>query len=137
MPSRPNRKGEMSGSRAVLFLALLFLPPGLAAQSGRGDISGYVKLSGPDNNRLRVTVEITRLGDRPEHHTMDSDSGDIYHRYAFKDVRMGEYTVRISAPGYVSYETTLLIGSDFQGVLAVCLRRKGETPDRSSPSQCG
>lgn len=123
--------------RVLLLVSWLLIPAILQAQSGRGDIRGYVKLSGPDNNRLRVTVEITRLGNRPEHHTMDSDLGDIYHRYEFKDVRMGEYSIRISAPGYVSYETTLLIGSDFQGVLAVCLRRKGETPDRSSPSQCG
>ena len=123
--------------RALLLASMLLLPSVLQAQSGRGDISGYVLLSGPDNDRLRVTVEITRLGDTPVHHTMDSEAGDIYHRYAFKNVRMGEYNVRISAPGYSPYKTTLLIGSDMQGVLAVCLRRKGETPVRTSPGQCG
>lgn len=120
---------------AMLFSALS-LPGVLLAQSGRGDIGGYVTLSGRDNDELRVTVEITWLGKPSEHHAMTSDSGDIYHRYEFKKVRMGEYSVRISAPGYVPYETVLLIGSDMHGVLAVCLRKEGEIPNRSSPTMC-
>lgn len=116
---------------------MVSLSSSLQAQSGQGDLTGFIRLSGRDNDALRVTVEITRLSVPPERHVMTSDSGDIYHRYAFKRIRMGEYRIRISAPGYVPYETILLLGSDMQGVLAVCLRHKGEIPNRSSPTMCG
>lgn len=127
----------MTASRSLLVLLVLAFPSVAGAQSGRGDVGGYVRLSGPDNDSLQVTVEITRLADPPERHVMTSDPGDIYHRYQFKDIRMGEYKVRITALGYAPYETTLLIGSDFQGRLAVCLRRKGEVPNREHPTMCG
>jgi hypothetical protein len=127
----------MSLSRMAVLLAMVSLSSSLQAQSGQGDLTGFIRLSGRDNDALRVTVEITRLSVPPERHVMTSDSGDIYHRYAFKRIRMGEYRIRISAPGYVPYETILLLGSDMQGVLAVCLRHKGEIPNRSSPTMCG
>ena len=123
--------------RSIMAIVLLLGPAALFAQSGRGDLSGFVMLSGPDNNHTLVTVELTRLGDQPERHRMVSDSGDMYHRYHFKSVRMGEYDVVISAPGYVPYRTTLLIGSDMRAALAVCLRHPDEVPDRSRPLQCG
>jgi len=126
----------MSLSRTAVLLAMLSLSSSLQAQSGQGDLAGFVRLSGRDNDALRVTVEITRLSSPPQRHVMTSDSGDIYHRYAFKRIQMGEYRIRIMAPGYVPYETILLLGSDMHGVLAVCLRHKGEIPDRSSPSMC-
>lgn len=115
---------------------LLLLPATLAAQSGRGDLSGYVRLSGSDNDSLRVTVELTRLGDPEASHRFTSAPGDIYHRYAFRRVQMGEYRVTIAAPGYQAYETTLLIGSDYQGTLAVCLRPPGAKPSRKGPTGC-
>lgn len=132
-----NMSGSMTAIRFLAVLSALALPSTLSAQSGRGSFGGYVELSGPDSDSRRVTVEIVRLGARPERHVVTSDSGDIYHRYSFKDIRMGEYSVKISAPGYVPYETTLLIGSDFQGRLAICLRKKGEAPERRSATMCG
>jgi hypothetical protein len=126
-----------SSARIVILALALSLPSGLLAQSGQGDLAGFVRLSGRDNDAVRVTVKITRLSSPPQRHVMTSDSGDIYHRYAFKRIRMGEYRIRISAPGYVPYDTILLLGSDMHGVLAVCLRHKGEVPNRSSPTMCG
>lgn len=120
----------------LVLLALMLPPSALTAQSGRGDLRGYVLLAGADSDTLRVTVEILRLGEPQERHRVISDSGDIYHRYEFTRVRMGEYRVTIAAPGYRSYATTLLIGSDFQGTLAVCLRRPGSEPVRRGPSGC-
>jgi len=127
----------MALARKAVLLAMLSLSSSLQAQSGQGDLTGFVRLSGRDNDALRVTIEITRLSSPPQRHVMTSDSGDIYHRYAFKRIRMGEYRIRISAPGYVPYETILLLGSDMHGVLSVCLRHEGELPNRSSPTMCG
>jgi hypothetical protein len=112
--------------RAVwLVTALLIVLSVLSAQSGRSWMKGLVlglsdsqgmsgasvELTGdPDNSRLRA-VSLK---------TVTDETG----RYFFKVVPYGDYTFKVSAPGFLPYEIKLYIASDSETQLHVRLKQE-------------
>ena len=90
---------------------------------------GYVEFEGVSYNdlpasKLRAKIELRgRGGFDHGAYTGETDEHGIYD---IREIRMGEYALRISAPGYASYETTLLIPSDFECRLATALKKAGK-----------
>jgi hypothetical protein len=64
----------------------------------------------PDNDRLR-SVRLT---------TQTDESG----KYSLKDIPYGDYTFRVSAAGYTTYEIKLYVASDALTELHVKLRKQ-------------
>ena len=92
------------------------------AQSGRGMMSGYVAFAADHAPAVHASVELISVTPYNQaHYQMETDDAGIYH---FPPIMMGEYRMKISAPGFKSYETTLYIPSDFEGHLAVMLKPK-------------
>jgi len=110
---------------AWLTIALPLLITLAAAQSGRSWMNGIVfdesdtqGISGarveligdPDSPRLRTTKLTTNTDERG--------------KYSFKDVPYGDYTFRVSAPGFAPYEIKLYIASDALTELHVKLKKQ-------------
>lgn len=110
----------------VRLIIALSLPITLAvAQSGRSWMNGIVfdesdtdgikgalveLIGAPDSPRLRSTKLTTKT----------SDQG----KYSFKEVPYGDYTFRVSAIGYDTYEIKIYIASDALTALHVKLKRR-------------
>jgi ketosteroid isomerase-like protein len=107
-------------------ILLIMISAALSAQSGRGWLKGLVlgssdsqgmggaviELSGdPDNARLR-SVALAAKSD---------DSGG----YVIKAIPYGDYTLRVSMPGFIPYEAKLYIPSDAETQLHIRLRKEG------------
>ncbi len=98
------------------------------AQSGRGLMHGYVDFERVSWNdlpasKVRAKVELRGNGEfnRETVYTAETDG---HGSYDIRPVVMGEYVLRISAPGYKTYETALLIPSDFECRLATALKKE-------------
>ena len=111
---------------ASIILAASLWGLAAAAQSGRGSMGGYVSLA-HDGEHARVEMISATPDSAARYETQTDDAG----RYSIGEMLMGEYRLKISAPGYKSYETRIYIPSDFAGRIAVKLEpraqpRKGE-----------
>ena len=115
-------------SAAAALCVALCCAAGAGAQSGRGMMHGYVEFEGVSYNdlpasRLRAKVELHGLGEyNHEEYAAETDGHGLYD---VREIRMGEYALRITAPGYAPYETRLLIPSDFECRLATALKKAG------------
>jgi ketosteroid isomerase-like protein len=111
--------------RTVLILQIL-ISAALPAQSGRGWLKGLVlgisdsqgmggaviELSGdPDNVRLRSVALAA--------------NSDYSGRYLIKAIPYGDYTLKVSMPGFIPYEAKLYIPSDAETQLHIRLRKEG------------
>jgi hypothetical protein len=116
----------------ILFALLLCAPLVASAQSGRGLMHGYVDFDGVSYNdlpasKVRAKVEL-RGSTEYNRGVVYKTETDEHGLYDLKSISAGEYVLRISAPGYASYETALLIPSDFECRLATALKKeRGKT----------
>ena len=107
-------------------LVLLICVATTLAQSGRSGMHGYVAFADLSYNdvaerKIHATIELRRTaGDNDVIKTETDEHG----LYDFKSVSPGEYFLRISSPGYRTYETEIYLPSDFIGNLAVMLKRE-------------
>ena len=78
------------------------------------------------NGAIQAKVELLteRNGPRPAYETQTKERG----AYDFRSVGMGEYLLRISAPGYTTYEAKIYLRSAFECRLAVMW-----TPEEKPP----
>jgi hypothetical protein len=122
----PNKYQQVSAIVALSLLALLPLHITTFAQSGRGLMHGYVAFEDLSYNEvskgaIHASVELrTQNGDRDAYTAKTDDHG----AYDFASIAMGEYVLRISAPGYATYEAKIYIPSDFECKLAVMLKKE-------------
>ncbi len=129
-----NVSTKIAGIAAGLLVTMLLFNGASLAQSGRGVMKGYVAFEGvayvEKQPRARVELRETTAGSRNVYTTETGEHGS----YNFESVAMGEYTLRISAPGFTTYEANLYIPSDFVCSLAVMLKVKGgkETGNRKN-----
>jgi hypothetical protein len=115
---------------------LLFLTSALSAQSGRGWMKGIVlglsdsqgmsgavvELTGdPDNARLRSVAFNSKTEERGQ--------------YSLQNIPYGDYTFKVSAPGFIPYEIKLYIPSDAETQVHVRLRK--EKGANASPQASG
>jgi len=109
---------------AQVALTLSLLANVVGAQSGRSWMGGFVfadsdtaglpgakvELTGDqNNNRLRSVKLNAKTDERGE--------------YSIKDIPYGQYTFRVSAEGFESYEIKLYIGSDMLTQIHVKLKK--------------
>jgi hypothetical protein len=96
-----------------------------AAQSGRSWMNGFVFADSDTRGLSGATVEL--IGDQNNDRlrsvrleTKTEEDG----KYSIKDIPYGDYTFRVSAEGYDSYQIRLYIGSDMLTQIHVRLRKK-------------
>jgi Carboxypeptidase regulatory-like domain len=120
------RSSSIFASRLVrLAIALLVLAEVVAAQSGRSWMNGFVFADSDTRGLPGATVEL--IGDQSNDrlrsvrlNTKTEQDG----KYSIKDIPYGEYTLKVTAGGYSSYEIRLYIGSDMLTQVHVRLRKK-------------
>ena len=106
----------------VLSLATINAP----AQSGRSWMGGMVfgesDTQGLAGARVELIGDQASLRRRDVKLTTDTDKGG---KYSLKEIPYGDYTLRVSADGFVTYEIKLYVASDAGTELHVKLRRLG------------
>jgi hypothetical protein len=105
--------------------AIILIATVAAAQSGRSWMNGIVFDESDTNGIAGATVEL--VGDRDSARlrsvklTTQTDSNG---KYSFKDIPYGDYTFRVSAPGFTPYQIKLYIASDALTELHVKLKKQ-------------
>lgn len=109
----------------LLMTALLVLTETVVAQSGRSWMSGFIFADSDTTGLPGAAVELVgdQNNDRLKSVRMNTRAEENG-KYSLKDIPYGEYTFRVSAEGYESYEIKLYIGSDMLTEIHVKLRRK-------------
>ena len=110
---------------ALLAMALLIFAQIAAAQSGRSWMNGFVFADSDTNGLAGAAVEL--IGDQNNDRFKSvrlSAKAENDGKYSLKDIPYGDYTFRVSAAGYETYEIKLYIGSDMLTELHVKLRHK-------------
>jgi len=100
---------------------------GPAAQSGRGLMHGYVAFDDLSYNEVAqgaIRARIELRGNSANNHGVYSAETDNHGNYDIPAIGMGEYLLRITAPGHTPYQIELYIPSDFECRLAVMLKKK-------------
>ena len=115
-----------------LLVTLLLCAGTAAAQSGSSVMRGYVAFQDIAylDKQPRARVELC-TGPKGEGCSMKTETDEHGH-YAFSPAPLGEWWLRISAPGFVTYEINIYLPSDFIGNLAVMLKR---TENKKTSSQ--
>jgi hypothetical protein len=109
-----------------LVITLSILAEIVTAQSGRSWMNGIVFADSDTTGLPGATVELVgdQSNDRLRSVRLNTKT-DQNGKYSMKDIPYGEYTFRVSAEGYDSYEIKLLyIGSDMLTEIHVKLRKK-------------
>lgn len=110
------------------FLMLFAITRGFP-QSGRGQMHGYVAFEDVSYNelsagKLHAKVELRSIteANRGGYKTETNNTGS----YDFPQLSLGEYVLRITAPGYKTYQTEIFIPSDFNCNLATMMKRESK-----------
>ena len=117
------------------FLGTLLLFGGVAsAQSGRAVMKGYVAFENIAyvDKQPRARVELC-AGARGKNCGAATET-DEHGLYEISPAPLGEWWLRISTPGFTTYEINIYLPSDFVGNLAVMLKR-AENKKTSSRKQ--
>ena len=121
--------------RVLIIVSLLTIAVATAArmssQSGRGLMHGYVEFEGVAYNDLPKTkskAKIELKGSSQYNHAVYKAETDEHGSYDIKPIGMGEYVLKITSPGYKTYQTELLIPSDFECRLATGLKKAADSP---------
>ena len=96
-----------------------------SAQSGRSWMNGIVFDESDTNGISGATVEL--LGDPSDERLRSvklSTLTDPKGKYFLKDVPYGDYTFRVSAPGFTTYQIKLYVASDALTALHVKLKKQ-------------
>jgi hypothetical protein len=95
------------------------------AQSGRCMIEGYVVGESHYDAIAGAKVELVRDEESSPRGTAElSVMTDVKGKYSLKGVLYGDYTLRVSAPGYVPYRIKIYMLSDATTQLHVRLRKE-------------
>ena len=115
---------QRAQSLSVALSLLLGALPG--TQSGRGLMHGYVAFDDLSYNEVgegKIHAKIELRGNTQFNHSVYTAQTDNRGAYDIPAIGMGEYTLKISAPGHATYQINLYIPSDFECRLAVMLKK--------------
>jgi len=117
-------KGISLASAVAFFV--LFSSAATLAQSGRGLMHGYIAFDGvayndlaKDNVRAKIELRSITKGDQRVYNAETDEHG----AFDLKSVPMGDYLLRISSPGFKTYEIEIYMPSDFNWNLAIKLKK--------------
>jgi len=115
------------------FLLLFALPA--HAQSGRATFTGWVAFDGIAyvDKQPTAKIELFRADDKTRENPATSTTTDEHGHYALQPAPLGDFILRISAPGYATIEIPVYLPSDFTGNLATLLK-KAETKSDTKPA---
>jgi hypothetical protein len=117
---------KMIGRSVRVMIVLSLTTISVPAQSGRSWMGGMV--FGESDTQGLAGARVELIGDqasprlRDKKLTADTDKDG---RYSLREVPYGDYTFRVSADGFVTYEIKLYVASDTGTELHVKLRRQG------------
>jgi hypothetical protein len=111
-------------TRTLLALALLVLPGLAHAQSGRATLNGWVAFEGVAYVDKQPTAIVQLRHVPPDTSVVYSMKTDEHGFYAFERIGLGEFDLRITAPGYQPYDALVYVPSDFVGNWAVILKKR-------------
>jgi len=126
---------QKAAGAAIKLTAVTVLLAALAtAQSGRGSMRGYVMFEGVSyvevaEKKIHAKVELL---DTKQHKPVYTTETDEHGSYDFGTTSLGEFVLRISSPGFKTYQTEILIPSDFMGNLATMLKKESHKSRKSS-----
>ncbi|MGH9928166.1 MAG: carboxypeptidase regulatory-like domain-containing protein [Pyrinomonadaceae bacterium] len=108
-----------------MVITLLFLAGTAAAQSGRSWMNGFVFADSDTTGLPAATVVLVgaQNNERLRSVRLTKKTGQDG-KYSIEPIPYGEYTFRVSANGYYSYQIKLYIGSDMLTQIHVKLRKK-------------
>ena len=96
-----------------------------AAQSGRSWMNGIVFDESDTTGLKGATVELTGDQDSDRLRSVRlTTQTDASGKYSLRDIPYGDYTFRVSAAGYTTYEIKLYVASDALTELHVKLRKQ-------------
>lgn len=120
-----NSKTRLHFRVAGLVISLLVVSSALSAQSGRSWMKGIVLGVSESQGMSGASVELSGDQDNPRLRARSFKvSTDDTGRYFFKVVPYGDYTFKVSAPGFLPYEIKLYIASDAETQLHIRLRKE-------------
>lgn len=113
-------------SRIVWLLIILALATtSVPAQSGRSWMNGFVFDESDTHGMSGALVELIGDADSPRLRakklTTETDQDG---KYSFKEIPYGEYTFRVSASDFITYEIKLYIASDALTEIHVKLKKQ-------------
>jgi len=111
-------------SKSLLALALLTLPGLAHAQSGRATLNGWVAFEGVAYEDAQPTATVVLRGVPPDTSVAYSTKTDDHGFYHFASIGLGEFDLRITAPGFKPYDALVYVPSDFVGNWAVILKKR-------------
>jgi hypothetical protein len=88
---------------------------------------GYVAFEDVSYNEVStgaIHAMVELRGNTEFNHSVYTAETDRLGSYDIPAIGMGEYTLRITAPGHVAYRINLYIPSDFECRLAVMLKKQ-------------
>ncbi len=95
------------------------------AQSGRSWMNGFVLAESDTNGLSGALVELIGDSDSPRLRSVKlSTQTDSTGKYSMKDIPYGDYSFRVSANGFITYEIKLYIASDCLTELHVKLKKQ-------------
>jgi hypothetical protein len=110
-------------TKLTSLLVILLFGSAASAQSGRAVMRGYVAFENIAyvDKQPRARVELC-AGARGKNCGAATET-DEHGLYEISPAPLGEWWLRISAPGFITYEINIYLPSDFIGNLAVMLKR--------------
>ncbi len=110
-------------TRGWFVLTLLALPAVAHAQSGRASLNGWVAFEDVAyvDKQPTATVELRHV--LPDTAVVYSTRTDEHGFYAFSRIGLGEFDLKITAPGFKPYEALVYVPSDFAGNWATLLKK--------------
>lgn len=118
-------KTKFSWRGTGLSIFLLVVAVVLSAQSGRGWMKGIVLGVSDSQGMSGVVLELAGDPDNARLPSVALDARtDDTGRYFFKNIPYGDYTFKVSAPGFIPYEIKVYIPSDAETQLHVRLRKE-------------
>ena len=105
-------------------LTLFIVPVVLHAQSGRAALHGWVAFEGVAYVDAQPTAKVELRRIPPDTTFAYGTKTDEHGFYTFDRISLGEFELRITAPGYKAYHALVYVPSDFVGNWAVILKKQ-------------
>jgi ketosteroid isomerase-like protein len=128
-------KTRISSRLRTAAILQIMISAALPAQSGRGWLKGLVLGTSDSQGMGGAVIELSGDPDNPRLRSMalaaqSDDSG----RYLIKAIPYGDYTLKVSMPGFIPYEAKLYIPSDAETQLHIRLRKERNTKGQADPA---
>jgi hypothetical protein len=108
----------------LLAFAFFIIPGAAQAQSGRAALNGWVAFEGVAYVDPQPTAQVELRHVPPDTAVAYTTKTDQHGFFCFPRIGLGEFDLRITAPGYKVYDALVYVPSDFVGNWAVILKKR-------------